>query len=111
MERFKGIFVATTKRLDDLDQASLRRFAWKVRFDPLTEAGRVHFYHRMLAPLVGRPLGQNGIRVLVAMPGLTPGILLWYGIAWALTHRTVLEALLVELEAKPEAVGERRVGF
>ena len=36
MEAFNGIFVCTTNLMDKLDQASLRRFAFKVKFDYLT---------------------------------------------------------------------------
>jgi SpoVK/Ycf46/Vps4 family AAA+-type ATPase len=37
MEAFNGIFICTTNLMDKLDQASLRRFAFKVKFDYLTE--------------------------------------------------------------------------
>ena len=36
MEAFNGIFICTTNLMDKLDQASLRRFAFKVKFDYLT---------------------------------------------------------------------------
>ena len=36
MEAFNGIFVCTTNLMEKLDQASLRRFAFKVKFDYLT---------------------------------------------------------------------------
>jgi SpoVK/Ycf46/Vps4 family AAA+-type ATPase len=35
MEAFNGIFVCTTNLMEKLDQASLRRFAFKVKFDYL----------------------------------------------------------------------------
>jgi len=35
MEAFDGIFVCTTNLMDKLDQASLRRFSFKIRFDVL----------------------------------------------------------------------------
>ncbi len=35
MEHFDGLFICSTNLIDDLDQASLRRFALKVRFDYL----------------------------------------------------------------------------
>jgi len=40
MERFKGIFVCTTNLLDRIDQAALRRFTFKIKFNPLTPAQR-----------------------------------------------------------------------
>ena len=36
MEAFDGIFICTTNLMEKLDPASLRRFAFKVRFDPMT---------------------------------------------------------------------------
>lgn len=36
MEAFDGLFVASTNLVDTLDAASLRRFDFKIRFDPLT---------------------------------------------------------------------------
>jgi len=38
MENFDGLFICSTNLMDDLDQASLRRFAIKVEFDYLTPA-------------------------------------------------------------------------
>lgn len=35
MERFAGLFICTTNLFDDLDEAALRRFTFKVRFRPL----------------------------------------------------------------------------
>ncbi|WP_305214838.1 ATP-binding protein, partial [Klebsiella pneumoniae] len=32
MERFHGLFICTTNLFDDLDEAALRRFAFKIRF-------------------------------------------------------------------------------
>lgn len=38
MESFTGVLVATTNAIDTFDTASLRRFAYKVRFDTLSDA-------------------------------------------------------------------------
>jgi SpoVK/Ycf46/Vps4 family AAA+-type ATPase len=40
MERFKGIVVCTTNLLDRIDQAALRRFTFKIKFNPLTSEQR-----------------------------------------------------------------------
>ena len=40
MERFGGLFVCTTNLFDELDEAALRRFTFKVRFKPLAAAQR-----------------------------------------------------------------------
>ena len=47
MERFAGIFICTTNLFDDLDEAALRRFTFKIRFHPLTaDAARAHVRRR-----------------------------------------------------------------
>src|SRR6185369_4391848 len=40
MERFAGVFVCTTNLFEDLDEAVLRRFTFKIRFMPLQGAQR-----------------------------------------------------------------------
>jgi len=53
MEAFEGIFVCTTNLMSKLDQASLRRFAFKVRFDPLKPDQRVALFKQELVRLGG----------------------------------------------------------
>ena len=36
MESFDGVFICTTNLLDDVDEAAMRRFTFKVRFDAMT---------------------------------------------------------------------------
>jgi SpoVK/Ycf46/Vps4 family AAA+-type ATPase len=40
MERFHGIFICTTNLMDRIDQAALRRFTFKIQFQPLTRDQR-----------------------------------------------------------------------
>ena len=40
MERFRGVFICTTNRMEQLDAAALRRFAFKVKFLPLRREQR-----------------------------------------------------------------------
>jgi SpoVK/Ycf46/Vps4 family AAA+-type ATPase len=40
MERFHGIFICTTNLMDRIDQAALRRFTFKIQFQPLTRVQR-----------------------------------------------------------------------
>ena len=40
MERFAGIFICTTNLFEELDEAALRRFAFKIRFKPLSATQR-----------------------------------------------------------------------
>ncbi|MEX1167166.1 MAG: ATP-binding protein [Hydrogenophaga sp.] len=40
MERHNGVFICTTNLMDSIDQAALRRFTFKIRFNPLTATQR-----------------------------------------------------------------------
>ena len=44
MERFDGVFICTTNLFDRIDEAALRRFAFKLRFLPLTAAQRLRMF-------------------------------------------------------------------
>ena len=73
MEAFPGIFIASTNLMDGLDQAALRRFDLKVRFDYLKPAQVVAILHRHCERL-GLPL-PDGADALVGqrLRNLTPG--------------------------------------
>jgi SpoVK/Ycf46/Vps4 family AAA+-type ATPase len=44
MERFGGVFICTTNLFEDLDEAALRRFTFKIRFRPLTPEARERMF-------------------------------------------------------------------
>jgi SpoVK/Ycf46/Vps4 family AAA+-type ATPase len=44
MERFSGVFICTTNLFEDLDEAALRRFTFKIRFMPLTAEQRERMF-------------------------------------------------------------------
>jgi transitional endoplasmic reticulum ATPase len=46
MEAYSGVLVCCTNLLKNLDSAVLRRFAFKVAFQPLTEEGRLVLFER-----------------------------------------------------------------
>ena len=73
MERFRGILVCTTNRMKDLDDASIRRFNDKLKFDYLLPEGNVIFYEKLLTGLIDTPLNQKSRAVLKSIPSLTPG--------------------------------------
>ena len=74
MEAFEGIFVCTTNLIEKLDPASLRRFAFKVRFDPLTSDQRWSMFSQELIRLGGGGRDLHGCEAQVrALGGLTPG--------------------------------------
>jgi len=74
MEAFEGIFVCTTNLLEKLDQASLRRFAFKVKFDFLTASQRWEMFRNELARLGGDPEAAEDFEQRVrGLEKLTPG--------------------------------------
>ena len=44
MERFTGVFICTTNLFQDLDEAALRRFTFKIQFKPLTTPQRERMF-------------------------------------------------------------------
>ena len=69
MERFQGLFICSTNLVDDLDQASLRRFALKVRFDYLTPD---QAWAMLQAEAANHPTEADR-RAIMGMRELTPG--------------------------------------
>ena len=73
MERFAGIFICTTNLFDELDEAALRRFTFKIRFHPLTAEQRVRMF---IAEVLGGDaalLGDEQRGRLLALDQLVPG--------------------------------------
>jgi SpoVK/Ycf46/Vps4 family AAA+-type ATPase len=44
MEHFQGVFICTTNLMDRIDQAALRRFTFKIQFQPLTRDQRLSLF-------------------------------------------------------------------
>ena len=44
MERFPGIFICTTNLFEDIDEAALRRFTFKIRFQPMLPEQRIRMF-------------------------------------------------------------------
>jgi SpoVK/Ycf46/Vps4 family AAA+-type ATPase len=74
MEAFDGIFICTTNLMEKLDLASLRRFAFKVRFDPMTPDQSWAMFRQELVRFggdsVNAALWEQPVRNLTC---LTPG--------------------------------------
>lgn len=74
MENFGGFFIATTNLMDDMDEASLRRFDLKAEFKWLKDNQKIH-----LLNLYGKKMGlesepsEEDIRRLKALDALSPG--------------------------------------
>lgn len=116
MERFGGIFVCTTNLFEDLDEAALRRFTFKLRFHPLTREQRERMF---VAEALGgaAPLLDDEQRArLAALDQLTAG-------DFAAVQRQVqilgeafepdefLSQLESEHRVKPEVRQRRGIGF
>ena len=116
MERFAGIFICTTNLFDELDEAALRRFTFKIRFHPLTAEQRVRMF---VAEVLGGDaalLGDEQRARLLALDQLVPG-------DFAAVQRQVdilgqafdadefLSQLEGEHRVKPEVRQRRGIGF
>jgi len=115
MEAFDGVFVCTTNLMAALDPASLRRFAFKVKFDYLNADQRWRMFVGELARL-GGDVGQAGDRETPVrrLERVTPGdfavvarqVELW-GVAPSASE--LYEHLRKECEVKAGSV--RSIGF
>ena len=116
MERHAGVFICTTNLFDDLDEAALRRFTFKIRFHALLAAQRERmFVAEALAGAADAPSDEQRAR-LAALDQLTPG-------DFAAVRRQVdvlgvafePDEFLAQLEAehrvKPEVRQRRGIGF
>lgn len=72
MEKFDGIFIATTNLMDNIDKAALRRFDLKVEFKALNEAQRVNLFKKECA-LLGLKCESNARDLVARLDLLTPG--------------------------------------
>jgi SpoVK/Ycf46/Vps4 family AAA+-type ATPase len=116
MERYPGIFICTTNLFDELDEAALRRFTFKIRFHPLTAEQRLRmFAAEALAGVATAPSAEQRAR-LAALDQLVHG-------DFAAVQRQVeilgvafdadefLSALEGEHRVKPEVRQRRGIGF
>ncbi len=114
MENFNGVMIGATNYVQDLDQAIMRRFTFKLQFDFLDDEGKRIFFERMFRS----PLTDIEWLRLKSIPSLTPGdfctvrqSLFYYG--GDITNVMRLEGLEREAEAKAcGSFGSReRIGF
>ena len=116
MERFAGIFICTTNLMDRIDQAALRRFAFKIRFKPLQAPQREKMF-------VTEALGGDAARLspelasrLRKLDQLCPGDFAAVKrqveiLAAQLSPEEFLEQLEAEHRIKPEVREARSIGF
>ena len=116
MERYAGVFICTTNLFQELDEAALRRFTFKIQFKPLTPAQRERMF---VAEALGGDAGalnDEQRKRLRALELLAPG-------DFAAVKRQVdvlgeafePDEFLAQLEAehrvKPEVRQRRGIGF
>jgi SpoVK/Ycf46/Vps4 family AAA+-type ATPase len=70
MENYRGVVFACTNLIDKLDTATLRRFAWKVKFSPPNESQRQLLFIRWFPSL---PLDEATAEMLKVAEGVCPG--------------------------------------
>jgi SpoVK/Ycf46/Vps4 family AAA+-type ATPase len=116
MERFAGVFICTTNLFDDLDEAALRRFTFKVQFKPLTPAQRERMF-------VAEALGGDASRLtreqagrLAQLSALAPGDFASVKrqvdvLGEAFAPDEFLSQLEAEHRVKPEVRQQRGMGF
>ena len=116
MERFRGIFICTTNLLDSLDQAALRRFTFKIKFNPLTAAQREQMF--VAEALAGDSAGlTDALRAhLAKLTQLCPGDFAAIKrqidiLATTLPADEFLAQLEAEHRIKPEVREARGMGF
>ena len=116
MERHCGVFICTTNLMDSIDQAALRRFTFKIRFNPLTAAQRERMF-------VVEALGGDASRLddalshrLAKLTQLCPGDYAAVKrqidiLAETLEPSEFLAQLEAEHRIKPEVRESRGMGF
>ncbi|MFZ4534934.1 AAA family ATPase [Propionivibrio sp.] len=116
MEDFQGIFICTTNQLDRLDPASLRRFAFKIRFDCLNREQRQLLFDaelERLAPGSGTATASV-ITKLNRLDKLTPGDFAAVAKQWALwATQPSADSLVTALEeeCRVKGSGGQAIGF
>ncbi|HXE22883.1 MAG TPA: ATP-binding protein [Rhodoferax sp.] len=116
MELYRGIFICTTNLLDRIDQAALRRFTFKIRFNPLTRAQRETMF--IVEALAGdASLLTAALRArLAALEQLCPGDFAAVKrqtdiLAAEFGAEEFMEQLEAEHRIKPEVRDARAIGF
>ncbi|MEW6526373.1 MAG: ATP-binding protein [Spirochaetota bacterium] len=72
MENFKGVLLCSTNMLELLDTAVMRRFTYKIKFNPVQPDMRVKLYERYFVS-DSNPLSLPQKERITALEGLTPG--------------------------------------
>ena len=116
MERFTGVFICTTNLFDELDEAALRRFSFKIRFLPLTPEQRERMF--VIEALEGQAdqLTAEQATRLHKLDALAPGDFAAVKrqidvLGVAFSPDEFLSQLEAEHRVKPEVRRRREIGF
>jgi len=116
MERFGGVFICTTNLFDELDEAALRRFTFKIRFHPLTREQRLRMFVTEALGGDAAALNDEQRQRLAQLDQLVPGdFAAVQRQAEILGQHFDADAFLSQLESehrvKPEVRQRREIGF
>lgn len=117
MERYKGILICTTNMMEEIDNASIRRFSRKIKFDYLEPEGNINFYKKFLQPLLKQPIDNATRSALLSLKYLTPGDFKTVRDQFAFyprkenTPEGFLNALRGEVEMKQNGISKKPIGF
>jgi SpoVK/Ycf46/Vps4 family AAA+-type ATPase len=116
MERFSGVFICTTNLFNELDEAALRRFTFKVQFKPLTGEQRERMFiaealNGDAAALTGEQR-QRLAQLDVLAPGDFASVKRQVDVLGeAFTPDEFLSQLEAEHRVKPDVRQRRGIGF
>ncbi len=109
LDSFSGIVIFATNDIDGLDHAAMRRFKFKIEFRYLTPEGNLHFYNRLLTPLVSEvSLSDEHKEQIKRIRNLSPGDFavvkdqFLYFSASTISHQKLIDALMTEVRYKKE---------
>ena len=116
MERFNGIFICTTNLFDRIDEAALRRFSFKIRFQALKPVQRISMFVDEALDGDATNMTDAIRRELDGMDCLTPGDFATVKrqcvvLGEALTPEEFLAQLRQEHAVKPEVRHHKPLGF
>ena len=116
MERFAGVFICTTNLFDELDEAALRRFTFKIRFQALKPEQRVRMFTAEALQGDARRLTPEQVERLSVLDLLVPGDFAAVQRQVEILGDTLLpDEFLSQLESehrvKPEVRQRRGIGF
>jgi len=116
MERYSGVFICTTNLFQELDEAALRRFTFKVQFKPLTAAQRERMFIAEALDGDATRLSGEQIERLKRLDALTPGDFASVKrqidvLGEAFEPDEFLSQLESEHRVKPEVRQQRGIGF